>query len=155
MRLVLVLVLLTLALFSVILFWPSDKASDLEETTNGQSILLEDMEVSEKNSENINNEERHELMKSEYEVLEKERRVLKQRLGRLKHHMWGMKFEQDEANEMSDILLVAHKLIKNPDMLGAFSDVEGIKNEIAKIKFSNKSLDRVSEIIQGAQSNKK
>ncbi len=47
MRLVLVLVLLTLALFSVILFWPSDKAGDLEETTNGQSILLEDMEVSE------------------------------------------------------------------------------------------------------------
>ena len=47
MRLVLVLVLLTLALFSVILFWPSDKVGDLEETTNGQSILLEDMEVSE------------------------------------------------------------------------------------------------------------
>ena len=155
MRLILVLVLSTLVLFSIILFWPSDEVGDLEENISGQSILLDDMEVSDKNSENINDEQRHELMKLEYDVLEKERRVLKQRLGRLKHHMWGMKFEQDEASEMSDILLVAHKLIKNPDMLGAFSDVEGIKNEIAKIKFSNKSLDRVSEIIQEAQLNKK
>ena len=77
---------------------------------------------------------------------------LENKYGECRHDAYAM---AEAINEMSDILLVAHKLIKNPDMLGAFSDIEGKKNEIAKIKFSNKSLDRVSEIIQGAQSNKK
>ena len=39
-------------------------------------------------------------MTSEYKVLEKERGVLKQRLARLKHHMWGLKFEKNNAKEM-------------------------------------------------------
>ena len=86
-------------------------------------------------------------MTSEYKLLEKERGVLKQRLARLKHHMWGLKFEKNKAKEMSEILLNAHRLIKNPDMLGAFSDVESIRDETMKVKFSNKSLDRVTEII--------
>ena len=72
---------------------------------------------------------------------------MKQRLARLKHNMWGLKFEKNTAKEMSEILLNAHKLIKNPDMLGAFSGVESIKDEIMKIKFADKSLDQVSKII--------
>ncbi|MDP7197164.1 MAG: hypothetical protein QF864_13370, partial [SAR202 cluster bacterium] len=53
----------------------------------------------------------------------------------------------NKAKEMSEILLNAHRLIKNPNMLGAFSDTESIRDETMKVKFANKSLDRITEII--------
>ena len=92
-------------------------------------------------------------MLAEYKVLEKERRALKQRLARLKHYMWGLKFEKDKAKHMNEVLLNAHKLIKNPDMLGAFSDVKNIRDEIIKIKFINKSLDQVTKTIKQKKGN--
>ena len=104
--------------------------------------------LSESNPVGNNDDERYKILTSEYEVLEKERRILTQRLARLKHYMWGLKFEQNKAREMREILLNAHKLIKNPDMLGAFSGIKSIRDEIVKLKFANKSLDRVIQIIQ-------
>ena len=67
--------------------------------------------------------------------------------------MWGLKFEKDKAKHMNEVLLNAHKLIKNPDMLGAFSDVKNIRDEIIKIKFINKSLDQVTKTIKQKKGN--
>ena len=75
--------------------------------------------------------------------------------GKKKEQDRYLKFDKNKADEMREILLVAHKLIKNPDMLGAFSDVESISNEVSKLKFANKSLDHISEMIQEKKSNKK
>ena len=155
MRLILVLVLLVLFFFGTILFWPTSDVAEYDVDEEKQNILLEGSDFLKEDSIETNSEQRHELMKQEYEVLEKERRILKQRLGRLKHHLYGLKFDKNKADEMREILLVAHKLIKNPDMLGAFSDVEGIRNEVSKLKFANKSLNRISEMIQEKKSNKK
>jgi hypothetical protein len=49
---------------------------------------------------------------------------------------------------MSEIMLNSHKLIKNPDMLGAFSSVKGIQDEIAKVKFAQSSIEQVSVTIE-------
>ncbi|MAJ91260.1 MAG: hypothetical protein CMF40_03620 [Legionellales bacterium] len=155
MRLILVLVLLVLFFFGTILFWPTSDVAEYDVDEEKQNILLEGSDFLKEDSIETNSEQRHELMKQEYEVLEKERRILKQRLGRLKHHLYGLKFDKNKADEMREILLVAHKLIKNPDMLGAFSDVESISNEVSKLKFANKSLDHISEMIQEKKSNKK
>lgn len=62
--------------------------------------------------------------------------------------MWGLKFAPETAKKMSEIMLNSHKLIKNPDMLGAFSSVKGIQDEIAKIKFAESSIEQVSELIE-------
>jgi hypothetical protein len=40
-------------------------------------------------------------------------------------------------------------------MLGAFSGVEGIKDEISKIQFANKSIDQVSAMIEEHTSSNK
>ena len=81
-------------------------------------------------------------------MLEKERKRLKKRMARLKHEMWGMKFDADEASKINEIIINAVGLNKNPAMLGAFSSVEQIRDETAKIEFAHKSLDQVSEIIE-------
>ena len=151
MKYVLSLVFIVLICFCFLLFWPTNEVDTVNINIENRNIFSEGKPkqiISSTPNLIVNNDdERNEIMTSEYKVLEKERGVLKQRLARLKHHMWGLKFEKNKAKEMSEILLNAHRLIKNPDMLGAFSDVESIRDETMKVKFSNKSLDRVTEII--------
>ena len=67
--------------------------------------------------------------------------------------MWGLEFDKAKAKDISEILINAHKFIKNPDMLGAFSDITEIRDETLKIKFANKSLDQISEIIEQKNNN--
>ena len=150
------LVIAILIIFIANLFWPSNQANDRklslkqdiieqgeisEDTTNRDVILTTDLNVP-------SDDEKIKLMTAEYEILEKERKNLKRRLSRLKHDMWGQKFAPETAKKMSEIMLNSHKLIKNPDMLGAFSSVKGIQDEITKIKFAQSSIEEVSELIE-------
>ena len=106
-----------------------EKKSDYKILRKKESSSKEEGKATEKSDD-----QRNEIMLAEYKVLEKERRALKQRLARLKHYMWGLKFEKDKAKHMNEVLLNAHKLIKNPDMLGAFSDVKNIRDERRAIR---------------------
>ena len=90
-------------------------------------------------------------MKAEYLILQKDRKNLKRRLSRLKHDMWGLSFDPEMAKKMSEIMLNAYKLIKNPNMLGAFSSVKEIQDEIAKIKFAKNAIKQVRELIEDNQ----
>ena len=153
MKYALGLVSAALLLFCFILFWPANENNTDSLEKQNTSLETSQNEVLALETINKNNEDRYEAMKSEYKILEKERRVLIQHLARLKHSMWGLKFEKDKAKQMSEILLNAHKLIKNPNMLGAFSDVESIKDEIMKLRFANKSLDKIKEIINQKKNN--
>tara|TARA_B100000959_G_C14888415_1_gene585600 strand:+ start:97 stop:561 length:465 start_codon:yes stop_codon:yes gene_type:complete len=147
MRYALGLVLVALLFFFFILFWPTKENNiNRSKEQNFSSEISED-EILLSEAINKNDEDRYEAMKSEYKTIEKERRVLKQRLARLKHNMWGLKFKKNTAKEMSEVLLNAHKLIKNPGLLGSFSDIESIRDEIMKLRFANKALDGVSDII--------
>lgn len=154
------LILTLLVIFSLRLFWPSTQ-SDLrehsfnEDTTSKESQQVEILEATtEENdlsSEKLNvvsSDEKTRLMIAEYEILEQERKKLKRHVARLKHDMWGLRFAPEKAKQMSAIVMGASRLLKNPDMLGAFSSVSGIKDEIAKVNFSEKSLKQVNEMIE-------
>ena len=130
MKYALGLVFVILLFFCFILFWPTNEIdTDRLEKQNTSSENTQD-EILVSSSIEVNDEDRYESMKSEYNLLDKERRMLKQRLARLKHNMWGLKFEKNTAKEMSEILLNAHKLIKNPDMLGAFQMLRASKMKL-------------------------
>ena len=94
MKYALGLVFVILLFFSFILFWPTNEIDiDRLEKQNTSSENTQD-EILDSSSIEVNDEDRYESMKSEYNVLDKERRMLKQRLARLKHNMWGLKFEK-------------------------------------------------------------
>ena len=153
MRYLLGLVITVLVVTCFILFWPTgDLNNDNVGIQNSSSGTIES-QIANLDPTEKSDDQRNEIMLAEYKVLEKERRALKQRLARLKHYMWGLKFEKDKAKQMNEVLLNAHKLIKNPDMLGAFSDVKNIRDEIIKIKFINKSLDQVTKTIKQKKGN--
>ena len=93
-------------------------------------------------------DEKFALMLARYDVLGRARARLKRRLARLKHDTWGLKFARDEARQMNQVMLRAHKLIKNPGGLGAFSSVQEIDSEIEKIEFAGNALDSASTVIK-------
>jgi hypothetical protein len=150
------LVIAILIIFSLKLFWPSNQTGvsdvSLNEDMNEQDVISETSTVQDDSSSlKLNapsDDEKVKQMTAEYETLEKERKILKRHLARLKHDMWGLKFDPEKAKQISNIMLYAHKLIKNPDMLGAFSNAEGIKDEVAKVKFAEKSLEQVNAMIE-------
>ncbi len=151
------LVIIILVIFTANLFWPTTSVND-----SGHSIQ-ESIKIEPETSESIvqdnsrqesvvelhepADDEKSERMAAEYKVLEKARKDLKRQLSRLKHEMWGLKFPVEEAKEINEIMLNAHKLIKNPNMLGAFYDVKGIQDEVDKIVFANKALEDVKAMI--------
>lgn len=158
------LVIAILIIFSLNLFWPSNQTDvnnvTVEENTNQQDTIKVEVEESEVEDDSAlqtlntpSDDEKIELMTSEYEILEKERKQLKRRLARLKHDMWGLKFAREDAKQMSEIMLNATRLIKNPDMLGAFHSIEGIQDEITKIKFAEKSLEQIDAMIEQNKNN--
>jgi len=149
------LIIAILIIFSLKLFWPSSQPDvgnvSLNKNKNEQDVISETSKIQD-NSLSLDlkipsDDEKIKLMTAEYEILKKARNKLRRRLARLKHDMWGLKFAPEKAKQMNEILLIAHKLIKNPDLLGAFSNVEGIRDEIAKVKFSEKTLDQVNNMI--------
>lgn len=146
------LVIAILIIFSMKLFWPSSHTDVSNARLNeNQEVISETPAVEEASSSLALNtpsdDEKVKQMTAEYQTLEKERKNLKRRLARLKHEMWGLKFAPEDAKQMSEIMLNGYKLIKNPDMLGAFSSVKGIQDEIAKIKFAEKSLEQIDRMI--------
>jgi len=161
------LIIAILIIFGLRLFWPSAESDvseaplkeEMNDATNDQVKILEVTEEgNDSSSQELNaagDDERTILMTAEYEILQQERRKLKRHLARLKHDMWGLKFSPEKAKQMSVTVMGASNVLRNPDMLGAFSNVEGIKNEIAKINFAEKSLQEVDEMIEANQSARK
>ncbi len=157
------LVITILVIFTINLFWPFN-STDVSNRSLNKDVKSASVNSNLAELENIaspsqlnapSDDEKVKLMTAKFEVLEQERKNLKRRLSRLKHEMWGLKFSPEKAKKMNEIMMTAHKLIKNPNMLGAFSSVEGIEDEIAKIQFANKSIDQVSTMIEEHTSSSK
>ncbi len=162
MKATVILVIFILLIFGFRLFWPADEinlSEKVSEKKDRQPIAAVDYSqlqetVAVVSDSASTDDEKIVRMTAKYEELEKNRKKLKRRLARIKHEIWGLEFPTEQAKEMNRILLNATKLIKNPDMLGAFSSVDGIQDEITKINFAHKTLDQVSEMIEENKKNK-
>ncbi len=153
MKIMATLIVLILGVSSFRLFWHSNKNPDTHFTQESISstgsaspaaAISQDVATVDANTIDA---DRVMQMKTEYALLEQARKTLKRRLSRLKHHLWDMKFSSEDAKQASDSLLYAYKLLKNPDQLGAFSNVVMIADERAKIRFASKGLDGVDQLI--------
>jgi hypothetical protein len=156
------LIIAILIIVSLRLFWPStpydeSKASLNEDVIKEESQQAESLNVAIDENDspaqelNALDDERTRLMTAEYDILQEERKKLKRHVARLKHDMWGLKFAREKSKQLSASVMGASNLLRNPDMLGAFANVDAIKDEIAKIKFSQNSLQEVSEFIEASQ----
>ena len=150
------LILAILIIFGYRLFWPSSEIAPVtahnsenkNETVNEEKNGVEDVISSSQKLNVPNDESKRKLMAVEFERLEEARNDLKRHIALLKHQMWGLRFPPEVSKKISQTVLGANRLLKNPHMLGAFHNVEQIKDEIAKIDYANSTLVEVDEIVK-------
>ncbi len=97
-------------------------------------------------------EERYAAILAEYKKLEKARRNLDRRLARIKGVMWNVKLPADQAEEIVSKVRKGYVLLKTKKLLGAFSGLESISGELARVEYANQELEGVIEEIKTAKS---
>lgn len=95
--------------------------------------------------------EKQKQIEAAYAELKKDRDRLNRQLGLVRTDVWGLKLPRQQADSIEDKLLNGYKLLKHPPLLGAFSNVEQISEERAKVQGA---LDDMAQIEQELKKNK-
>lgn len=147
---------LTIALI-IYYFKPSSGFSDLDdpvtvEQTEKAVVSTDDAAVVKKTGNNTlakleTTDEEYETRVQKYKVLEKSRRNLDRSLSRLKAFLWKVKLPREEAEEINSELISAYGLLTNKKLMGAFSSLEAMEDEIKKVNYShNKTKEFIERI---------
>jgi hypothetical protein len=95
--------------------------------------------------ETIAMHQKRQAMEAEFAKLEKARRNLESRLGRLKAILWGEEIPKVESDAISDEMKNGYLLLKNKKLMGAYADVSAITDEYSRIEFINENLKKIEE----------
>jgi hypothetical protein len=100
----------------------------------------------------IAEEERYAAILAEYKKLEKARRNLDRRLARIKAVMWNVQLPAEQAEEIVSKIRKGYALLKSKKLLGAFSDLQAVSDELVRVDFAYQNLEGVVEEIKAAKS---
>jgi len=81
-------------------------------------------------------------MREAYQVLEKERSVLRDQLSNLRSQHSDQKLTTEQAEEYNKKLMNAYILVNNPPMLSAYKNLKEIHDEIHKVRATEKALQK-------------
>ena len=90
-------------------------------------------------------EARRAAMQSEYDNLARARRDLDQKLNTLKVVLWDLKLPREESDAITESMKNSYVMLKNPRMLGAYSSVEEISTELARVKYLYAQLQQIED----------
>ncbi|MCK5667694.1 MAG: hypothetical protein KAI15_01315 [Gammaproteobacteria bacterium] len=115
--------------------------------------VVETEVVNEVNDEDtVAEEERYAAILAEYKKLEKARRNLDRRLARIKAVMWNVELPAEQAKEIVGKIRKGYELLKTKKLLGAFSGLQSISDELARVEYAHENLEGVVEEIKAAKS---
>lgn len=84
-------------------------------------------------SDEVEEQKRRAAMRAGYDRLEQARDRVRKQLGILKSRLWQRRVPPDRASVIREQMLQGHASLKNPPLLGAFSSLDEIDREIAKM----------------------
>ena len=87
-------------------------------------------------------------MRAEYARLEQARDTVRLQLGRLKARTWKLQVAPDQARTIQDQMRQGYAMLKNPPMLGAFSNADEIRRELAKVTRIAEKLGALETTVQ-------
>lgn len=88
---------------------------------------------------------RRAAMQAEYDELAHARRDLEQKLNKLKVVLWDIKLPRAESDTVTETMQNSYAMLKNPKMLGAYSGVEEISTERARVKYLYAQLQQIED----------
>lgn len=89
------------------------------------------------------NKKRIATMRAAYAELEQARDTVRRQLGRLKSRTWKLRVSPEQARVITEQMQQGYAILKNPPMLGAFSSVDEIRQELAKV---TRTTDKLSAL---------
>ena len=102
--------------------------------------------------DSVEEDEHYAAILAEYKKLEKARRNLDRRLARIKAVTWNVELPAEQAEEIVSKLRKGYELLKTKKLLGAFSGLQSISDELARVEYAHESLEGVAEEITAAKS---
>ena len=114
--------------------------------------VAETQTVNEAADENeLAEKERYAAILAEYKKLEKARRNLDRKLARIKGVMWNVKLPAEQAEEIVSKVRKGYALLKSKKLLGAFSGLESISDELARVEYAYQNLEGVIEELKAVK----
>ncbi len=111
--------------------------------TEAVPVVMDEDEIAE--------EKRYVAIQAEYKKLEKARRNLDRRLARIKGVMWNVEFPAEQAREIVSKIRKGYALLKTKKLLGAFTGLESISDELARVEYVHQNLESVLDEIKAAK----
>ncbi|MFB3101537.1 MAG: hypothetical protein ACE1ZM_08850 [Gammaproteobacteria bacterium] len=111
--------------------------------TEAVPVVMDEDEIAE--------ERRYVAIQAEYKKLEKARRNLDRRLARIKGVMWNVEFPAEQAREIVSKIRKGYALLKTKKLLGAFTGLESISDELARVEYVHQNLESVLDAIKAAK----
>ena len=84
-------------------------------------------------------------MQAEFDQLAKARRDIDQKLNKLKVVLWDLKLPKAESDAITETMKNSYAMLKNPRLLGAYSGVEEISTELARVKYLYAQLQEIED----------
>jgi len=111
--------------------------------TEAVPVVMDEDEIAE--------EKRYVAIQAEYKKLEKARRNLDRRLARIKGIMWNVEFPAEQAREIVSKIRKGYALLKTKKLLGAFTGLESVSDELARVEYVHQNLESVLDEIKAAK----
>lgn len=111
--------------------------------TEAIQVVMDEDEIAE--------EKRYVAIQAEYKKLEKARRNLDRRLARIKGIMWNVEFPAEQAREIVSKIRKGYALLKTKKLLGAFTGLESVSDELARVEYVHQNLESVLDEIKAAK----
>ena len=90
-------------------------------------------------------EQRRAAMQAEFEALKTARRNLESRLNRLKVVLYGVELPAGERNAINATMKNGYRLLKIKKLLGAYSDLQSISDELQQVEFVKEKLQVIED----------
>ena len=96
----------------------------------------------------MEDQKRRAAMRAEYAELEQARDKVRRQLGLLKSRVWKLQLPPDQVWAIRKQMQQGYAILKNPLMLGAFSSVHSIRQEIARVNVTGNRLETLEMTVQ-------
>ena len=106
-----------------------------------EAPLIHDHEVSE-------DKKRITAMRAAYAELEQTRDVVRRQLGKLKSKLWKLQISPEQTRAIRAQMYQGYAILKNPPLLGAFSSVTEIRQELARVSGIANKLSGLEVTVQ-------
>lgn len=150
MKYILIIASVLLIAITVLIFnWFSDDSAIVEPVEPVEPVEIAQQSADRDDSVNdVEQDERYLAMQARYKALERARRDLDRSLARIKAKMWNVELPAAQARDINRQIRQAYEFLKFKKLLGAFSDIQEIEDELARIRHIDNSLDNIIKVIE-------